>query len=190
MNHAVGQVTTKEIDTAYTIPAAKNFWGNMNKFGWPKSKMATIKDKQWNERNIFRIQYPFSAYHFHLMDAAVQKDQRSLAVPIIGGLIGGAAGLVAGGQIGYGIDSANCEGDEWFCGIGGIIIGGTIGESIGLPLGVHLGNGRKGNFGKELFSSLGIAAGGMVLAVVTGEGAVLLTVPPVQLAVSLSIERK
>ncbi|HKK45289.1 MAG TPA: hypothetical protein VJ964_07200 [Balneolaceae bacterium] len=103
------------------------------------------------------------------------------------GFLGGIVGFVAGGELGDLIDSKNCDEDEWFCGIGGFIIGGLIGESFGIPLGVHLGNGRKGDFGKELLVSYGIASTGLALSFVTNSP-IVGAVPFIQLGVTLTIE--
>jgi len=60
------------------------------------------------------------------------------AVHLAHGDPGGAAGSlllhlaapVAGAVIGYGIDSAHCGPDEWFCGIGGLALGGLVGMIV------------------------------------------------------------
>lgn len=107
--------------------------------------------------------------------------------PMLVGLLGGAIGFAAGGGLGYFLDSRSCGEDEWFCGIGGVVIGGLIGESFGIPLGVHLGNKQQGDFGKELLISYGIAGAGLGLSLAT-DSPIVVAVPFVQLAVTLTIE--
>ncbi|MBA2565773.1 MAG: hypothetical protein H0V09_10170 [Gemmatimonadetes bacterium] len=68
-------------------------------------------------------------------------------------------------------------------------MGAAVGESVLLPLGVHVANGRQGNFGLELLASLGIGAAGVGLAVATDNGLPLIPVVPAQLLASIAIER-
>jgi hypothetical protein len=107
---------------------------------------------------------------------------------VLGGLAGGAVGYVGGGLVGYAIDARDCGSDDWFCGLGGFVLGAAIGEATLLPLGVHLANGSRGNYGQATLLSFGIVAGGMLMALVTTP-AVLLAVPVVQLITSVDIER-
>ena len=100
---------------------------------------------------------------------------------------------MAGASIGYELESSRCS-SGWFCGIAGLVIGGAIGEVVGLPLGVHLANRRRGSYGKALLASLGVVAAGLLVAGLTEEDAggrdlVLIAIPITQLAVTISIER-
>ena len=107
---------------------------------------------------------------------------------LLGGVVGGAVGLVGGGLIGAAIESRDCEGD--FCGLGGFIVGGMLGESVLLPLGVHLANDRRGDFGKAALISAGIAAAGILIISQTDQGIVLYAIPVAQLITSIRIERR
>jgi hypothetical protein len=76
------------------------------------------------------------------------------------------------------------------CGLVGVVYGGIVGGSAFLPLGVHLANGRRGNFGLSLLTSLAIGAAGLGVAYATNEGAVMLPVPVLQIVSSILIERR
>ncbi|HEY7636687.1 MAG TPA: hypothetical protein VH763_14150 [Gemmatimonadales bacterium] len=120
----------------------------------------------------------------------VQRDSSQAGPsPILLGLGGlGAAtlGTFAGAAIGAKITTRYpCED----CGLVGLIYGGVAGGSALLPLGVHLVNGRRGNYGASLLASLGIGATGLAVAIATQEGAVMLSVPVLQLVSSIAIER-
>lgn len=95
-------------------------------------------------------------------DEVVQRyrQQGSIAWPIAGGVLAGGAGFLAGGFLGA---SCTYTPNADFSGIGGFIVGAPIGEAIGLPIGVHLGNGRRGNLPLAMFASMGIAGTGIVV---------------------------
>jgi hypothetical protein len=95
----------------------------------------------------------------------------------VGGLIGGAL-------IGQHFESSPCEDS-----ILGAFFGALAGESLAIPLGVHLGNGGRGDVGPGLAASLGIAAAGLGAAALSREGGVLLAIPVLQIAASIAIER-
>jgi hypothetical protein len=104
----------------------------------------------------------------------------------LGGLGAATVGTFAGAAIGAKITTRYpCED----CGLEGLIYGGVAGGSALLPLGVHLVNGHRGNYGASLLASLGIGAAGLAVAVATQEGGVMLTVPVLQLLSSIAIER-
>lgn len=126
----------------------------------------------------------------YLLEAEFASESESVVVPVLGGVLGGAAGLFGGGFIGYTLDTSvsGCEG-EMFCGLGGALLGAWIGETIGLPLGVHLGNKRRGNFGLSLLANAGVTTLGVLLVGATEVEEMLLPISVVQLAVSVSIER-
>ena len=75
-------------------------------------------------------------------------DEPSIASPLTAGLIGavvlGGAGIV----IGNALDDNHSDGS------GGAAAGYLIGETVGVPLGVHLGNSRRGNYGGDLVVSM------------------------------------
>jgi hypothetical protein len=106
------------------------------------------------------------------------------------GLAGGAAGMLAGAAVGYRIGWAkDTRGGCEDCGLGGLLLGATLGESLGLALGVHAGGRPRGNVAASGLAAAGIGLAGLATAVGVGSPVPLLLVPPVQLAVSISIER-
>jgi hypothetical protein len=109
---------------------------------------------------------------------------------IVGGLAGGTIGFFAGGYAGFALDGGNrvCGDDP--CGVEGALWGVVLGESVVLPLGVHIANGRRGNYGTELLTSVGIAVGGVMLAAASDSGIPLLLVPIAQIASGIAIEKR
>jgi hypothetical protein len=105
------------------------------------------------------------------------------------GLMAGAIGFFAGGFLGADIDKAGSDGYEEWDGLAGFIIGAPIGESLLLPVGVHLANGRRGNFPLSLLASVGIAGAGIFAAAAAEEPYMLLSIPILQLAACTAIER-
>lgn len=108
---------------------------------------------------------------------------------VVGGLLGGGVGLGLGalvvGALGGG--DTLCGDDP--CGFAEAIFGAIGGVVTLLPLGVHLANGRRGNYGLSLLASAGIAAAGLALAGGGDHGEVLVAVPVLQLVSSILIER-
>lgn len=102
------------------------------------------------------------------------------------GAVFAAGGIFAGAVIGA---KTACGGnsDDW-CELGGGLIGATVGEVIMLPLGVHIASGKV-SYRRKLAVSSGVMLGGIVLAPLTG-GVSLLAVPPVQLMMTVGMERK
>jgi hypothetical protein len=120
--------------------------------------------------------------------------ETSTGALVFAGLMGGGIGFVGGIYAGYGIEHAlsDCEGEE-LCGLGGALLGAVLGEAIGLPMGVHLANGSVGNYGQQALASMGIAAVGALVGFGLGgpvAPVILVAVPIVQLAISISIERR
>jgi hypothetical protein len=127
------------------------------------------------------------------------------AGPAIGfSAVGGVAGLVVGYAIGYPLiyqpDRAadlkkGCED----CGLGGALGAAALmalGETVGIAVGAHLGNARRGSLEADLWTSLGaLALGAVVAGGVSAAGgeppAVLVapTVPIVQIAAVVTVER-
>ncbi|MGH7512433.1 MAG: hypothetical protein ACREOQ_05845 [Gemmatimonadales bacterium] len=101
-----------------------------------------------------------------------------------GGLLLGAGGLIGGALIGHQFEGSPCED----C-ILGAFFGALVGESLAIPLGVHLGNGRRGDVGPALAASVGIAAAGLGAAALSRQWGVLLAIPVLQIAASIGIER-
>jgi hypothetical protein len=114
-----------------------------------------------------------------------QRPGRSPVVLALSGVLAGTAGTFGGAWIGNEITRDACED----CFLEGVIYGGVAGGSALLPLGVHLANGHRGNYGASLLASLGIGAAGLAVAGASQEGAVMLAVPVLQLISSIAIER-
>lgn len=120
-----------------------------------------------------------------------QKERRqgSLLWPIAGGLLAGGLGALGGGLLGSSnVDSPGCD----FCGVGGFITGAVIGEATLTPLGVHLGNSRRGSFGLGLLTSLAVVGGALALASGTyGDEltTIAIVAPILQLSACIAIER-
>jgi hypothetical protein len=108
----------------------------------------------------------------------------SPAVLALGGVLGGAAGAFAGGIIGAKATDT-CED----CALVGLAYGFVAGGSAALPLGVHLANHRRGNYGLSLLASLAIAAAGFGTTLATHDARPMIAVPVLQLVSSIAIER-
>ena len=122
---------------------------------------------------------------------SARSDSSSVDVvaPVMLGVLGGAVGLVAGGLAGGAIETAGgCE-DDFLCGLGGTVIGGLAGEALGLSLGVHLGNGRQGNYWLTLLGATGAELAGLALvgSLEADGAAVLIGVPVLQLSMAIPI---
>jgi hypothetical protein len=116
--------------------------------------------------------------------ARVPSEAVDAGKMILGGVLLGAGGLIGGGLIGQHLEGSPCED----C-IIGPFFGALAGESLAIPLGVHLGNGRRGDVGPALAASLGIGAAGLGAALLSEKAAVLLAIPVLQIAASIAIER-
>ena len=113
------------------------------------------------------------------------QTQRSSALLALGGVLAGTAGVFGGAIIGAEFTKGNCED----CFLEGLVYGSVAGGSILLPLGVHLANGHRGNYGASLLASCGLGVAGLGLAVATNEGGFMIPVPVLQLVSSILIER-
>jgi hypothetical protein len=107
----------------------------------------------------------------------------------LGGILGGGAGLFGGALAGYHLSGGGriCGDDS--CGLYGGVLGAAVGEMALLPLGVHLANGRRGNYGLELLASVAIGVGGSALASDHDSNVWLIAVPVAQLISVVMIER-
>lgn len=118
-------------------------------------------------------------------------SQEAVDVPLLagGGLAGGAVGLFGGGVLGYTLSGGGriCGDDS--CGLLGGVYGAAMGEVVLLPLGVHLANRARGNYGYSLLASAAVGAIGVGLAGATNSTELLLAVPIGQLISSVLIER-
>lgn len=99
----------------------------------------------------------------------------------------GAIGAVAGFAFGaIAFRSRSCgELDCWVP----AFYAAMAGESLGVPVAVHLANGRRGRSGQALLASLAIGAGGLGVAMLTHDPRLLLVIPIGQIASSIAIER-
>ena len=106
-----------------------------------------------------------------------------------GGLIGGAVGFAGGALIGATLGGGNAICGDDACGLEEAAYGAIAGQSILLPLGVHIANGRRGNYGFSLITSVVIGAAGIVVVDATNDGSPFIVVPVLQLVSSILIER-
>ena len=104
---------------------------------------------------------------------------------IAGGVAGGLF-AVGVGAVGISLCQANADPWDWCLGPAFLAIGTEI---LAVPLGVHLANGAKGNYFKELLASVGVFTLGTMLRDDVGRGAFLL-IPAGQIGASIAIERR
>jgi hypothetical protein len=105
------------------------------------------------------------------------------------GLLAGTIGFFGGGFVGAAIDKASSDGYEEWDGLLGFVISAPIGESLLLPVGVHLANGRRGNLPLSMLASIGITAAGIALAASADDAKILVAIPITQLIACTAIER-
>ncbi len=105
------------------------------------------------------------------------------------GLLAGTIGFFGGGLVGAKIDQASSGGYEELDGLYGFVVGAPIGESLLLPVGVHLANGRRGNLPLAVLASVGIAGTGIAMAASAGDAKILVAIPIAQLLACTAIER-
>ncbi len=116
---------------------------------------------------------------------SIRAGRTPTALLAAGGLLGGGLGLLGGAYVGAKITEHDCED----CFIVGLFYGGVAGGSALLPLGVHLANGRRGDYGKSLLASLAIGAAGFGISYATDEWGLMFAVPVAQIISSIVIER-
>lgn len=127
-----------------------------------------------------------AAHPPHARPAVTQVPaQRDDVTLVLAGVVGGAVGLFAGGYVG----GKALEGDCEDCDLLGLVYGGIIGEAAGVPLGIHLANGRRGSYGVALLPSLAIAGAGIALAGAADRSELLLAVPVFQVVSSIAVDR-
>lgn len=120
---------------------------------------------------------------------------KSPSVPamLLGGVAGGAVGLIAGAYGGVAVERAGVRAGLWRMSNeyvpAGLVWGALLGESLLLPLGVHAGGGGRGSYWRSAATSIGVMGAGLLLAIPTS-GVSLLFVPPVQLGTSIHIEQR
>jgi len=111
----------------------------------------------------------------------VPRDDINEPVLVIGGLLGGAAGLVGGAVAGHRFDTPPCED----C-IESAIAGAIIGEAIGAPLGVHIANHGRGDLGLSIAASLGIGFAGW-MAAAKWSAPFIIAVPIAQIGAAIGV---
>ena len=79
-------------------------------------------------------------------------EEPSLTWPVVGGALLGLGGWVAGGIIGV---AAQGDCYELDC-LGGFILGAAAGGTVGVALGTHLGNRRRGSFPLDVLSGAAV----------------------------------
>lgn len=102
---------------------------------------------------------------------------------IIGALLGGGIGLVAGAMIGSRIERAGDTNGCEDCGLVGGIVGALLGEGLLLGAGVHLADPVPRKTVRRLVFSPLIAGGALLAAIATNQAAVMLIALPAQIAV-------
>ncbi len=123
-----------------------------------------------------------------------KPGQASTGRLVLGGVIGGAAGFAGGAFLAWRPWSHKERSDiDWGLEHGlthaaGIVLIGVAGEMIGVPLGIHLANGRKGNLGLGLLSCIGATVLGSLAS--SADGALIISVPVLQFAGCIIAERK
>jgi hypothetical protein len=110
----------------------------------------------------------------------------------LGGLLGGAVGIVGGFYLGAALADGEDTNDLDF--LSGGVAGAAIGEGLLLPAGVHVANDSRGSYTLSAAASLGIAAAGLLALEALhydapGAPIVLVAVPIAQLVTSVAIER-
>ncbi len=128
----------------------------------------------------------------HAWSGAASTDSGSTvntAFMVVGGVIGGTVGLFGGAIIGGTIGGGNSTCGDDQCGLEEALLGAVIGETTLLPLGVHLANHSRGNYGYSLLGALAVGAVGIGLAGAIDSTELLLAVPIGQIVSSVLIER-
>lgn len=115
------------------------------------------------------------------------RAQPDLVLPILGGIAGGTLGLYGGALAGLSLNEHDQgEWDEF----GAFLTGAIVGEALLLPLGVHLGNGRRGSYANDLgIAVLAGLAGIGVLALTNGNAAGFVIGATLQLGCVVAQER-
>jgi hypothetical protein len=123
--------------------------------------------------------------------AAGDTLRTSTGLLVIGGVAGGALGFIGGAYAGYYVARADCEDDEWFCGLDGVAVGALIGEALMLPLGVHLMNSQRGPYVTQVLASGVITGAGLLAGYFTPDLAYVwaVAVPVAQLFTVIKMER-
>lgn len=136
---------------------------------------------------------PFESWEPGFVERAAPADlagvggPRSVSRVGLGAVVGAAVGVVAIGVIGYHLDRAT-ECDDDFCGLDGILIGGSIGSTVLAPLGAHLANDRRGRLVPSLVAAA-VGTGALWIAAAATNEEVVLAVPLANIITSVVVER-
>jgi len=125
---------------------------------------------------------------------ATPARKGSLVRSIVFGSALGIAGFWAGGSLGSKL-SDECDGSTELCLESGTVLGAAGGGTLGLALGVHLGNDAQGSLAKDLLVASAIWAAGVALALSASDVApdasigILVAIPIAQLGFTVKTER-
>jgi hypothetical protein len=117
----------------------------------------------------------------------MRGEPRGTAHVALGGVAGGFVGLVGGMVVGRLVDGAGDEDCIEFCFGPRTVLGGLGGEALGMALGAHLANGRRGRLAASLLASAGLLTAGLFVA--SEKPSLALVVPLGQLAGTVATER-
>jgi len=108
----------------------------------------------------------------------------------VGAVVGGLLGGVVGGFAGAAIGAAGCQSSGYldFSCLGRGAMGFLVGEIIGVATGAHLGNGRRGNWARDLAASLVLAVGGLGVASIDGSPGPFLLAAAIQVGGTVAVE--
>lgn len=127
---------------------------------------------------------------------AVPRDSVVRAHPakmVVGGLLGGAAGLYLGGVFGAnlsggGLSANDVNGGDTWNDLGNALVFGAIGESLGMALGIHLANDRRGSYWRGAVAVAGTGIIMLIPAVAIDNAWVI--IPVAQLWSGIVVERR
>jgi hypothetical protein len=125
-------------------------------------------------------------------DTTKVKKPGSVLGAALGGILGGVVGFAGGAVIGLYADDCYKHGGEssLFCNFDtGLVVGSATGAVL-LATGVHLGNGRHGQFKSDLLVSVLIGGVGLGAALGAKSPVILFSVPVVQLIGTVYMERR
>ena len=116
-------------------------------------------------------------------DTLADLRQPAIGWPLFGGLAGGVAGTYGGLLVGVALDpNADDITTEMVAGL-------LVGEMLLLPVGVHLGNARKGSFLADLGVSVVIGTTAILLTSGTDSGVPLVVGAIAQYGAVVAVER-